>query len=413
MTETERRGGLARLRQRVHVILDGGGNERLTRIVHGALVCLVVLSVGAVILESDPDFSIDNASLFIAIEYIAVGAFTVEYALRVWCAPEHPPYGHMSAFAARRAFMLSGPAIVDLLAILPFYLSFVVPPNLRVLIFLRLLRFFKLARYSPGMRSLLAVIDAERKALFAWLIILSGAVLFTSAAMHVAEHEAQPEKFGSIPDAMWWSIVTITTVGYGDVTPVTLAGRLIAALTMVTGFVMLGLPVGILATAFAEEIHRREFVVTWSMVASVPLFKSLDASAIAEIMSCLRAHSAPSGTLIVRKGENAHSMYFIASGEVEIDLPQAPVRLGQGQFFGEVALLRKTRRSANVRATEPTKLLVLDAFDLQMLTQRNPDVGRGIEEIAASRVEFAPKGGQGDIIAAELVERDTTPPDAA
>jgi len=97
--------------------------------------------------------------------------------------------------------------------------------------------------------------------------------------------------------------------------------RNIAAIAMVMGFVMLGLPVGIVATAFAEEIHRREFVVTWSMVASVPLFASLDASSIAEIMRFLRAQEVPAGTMIVRRGEPAHSMYFIAAGEVEIELP--------------------------------------------------------------------------------------------
>lgn len=409
MTHPQRRRSLKNLRRRVHVVLDGGGNERPARIVHSALVCLVALSIGSVVLETDADFSRDYSPLFHAIEYAAVGAFTIEYCLRIWCAPEHPPFHTMSASAARRAFIVSGAAIVDLLTILPVYLSFVVAQDLRVLIFLRLLRFFKLARYSPGMRSLLAVLKAERTALVASAIILFGCVLFSAAAIHIAEHEVQPKNFGSIPLAMWWAIVTLTTLGYGDVVPVTLAGRLIASITMVMGYMMLGLPVGIMATAFAEEIHRREFVVTWSMVASVPLFKSLDASTIAEIMTCLRAQSAPAGALVVRKGETAHSMYFIASGEVEIDLPHAPVRLGQGQFFGEMALLRKTLRSANVRAIEPTKLLVLDALDLQMLTQRNPDVGRRIEEIAASRVDFAPKTGQGDIIAAELIARDTQP----
>ncbi len=158
--------------------------------------------------------------------------------------------------------------------------------------------------------------EAERKALAATAILLFGAVLFSASAIHIAERDAQPENFGSIPAAMWWAIVTITTVGYGDVTPVTLAGRMIASVTMVMGYVMLGLPVGIVATAFAEEIHRREFVVTWSMVASVPLFRTLDATAIAEIMRYLSAQSVPAGTLIVRRGDMAQSMYFIAEGEV-------------------------------------------------------------------------------------------------
>ena len=276
--------------------------------------------------------------------------------------------------------------------------------------FLRLLRFFKLARYSAGMRTIIAVLEAEKRALLASSIILFGCVLFSATAMHLAEHDVQPEKFGSIPDAMWWAIVTITTLGYGDVTPVTLVGRLIASVTMVTGYVMLGLPVGIVATAFSEEIHRREFVVTWSMLSRVPLFHGLDANSIAEIMRYLRAQSFPSGALIARRGEIAHSMYFIAEGEVEISLPDQDMRLGEGQFFGEVALLRNTLRSSNVRSTEPTKLLVLDAYDLRMIMSRNPKIGHMIESVAAGRAEFSAKERRGDIIAAEL---KPAPPEAS
>ena len=408
MTREERRTGLRLWRRRVHAVLDGGRRDRLSNYLHRILISLVALSVGAVILESVPDYSYEYEHIFHAIEYLAVGAFTLEYVLRLWCAPEYTPYADMTPLAARIAFMRSGSAIIDLITFLPAYLSFFFAADLRILLFLRLLRFFKLARYSPGIRSIVAVMEAERKALVASSIILVGGVLFSAAAMHVAEHEAQPENFGSIPSAMWWAIVTITTVGYGDVTPITLAGRLIAAVTMVMGYVMLGLPVGIVATAFAEEIHRREFVVTWSMVASVPLFRSLDAPSIAEIMRYLRAQSVPAGTLIVRRGETAHSMYFIADGEVEIELPSNNVKLGVGQFFGEIAVLHKTLRTANVRAVESTKLLILDAYDLQLLTVRNPDIGEAIRKIADSRSDLAPRERQGDIIESEL--REPTPP---
>jgi len=207
---------------------------------------------------------------------------------------------------------------------------------------------------------------------------------------------------GDIRAAMWWAIVTITTVGYGDVVPITLAGRMVASMTMVMGYVMLGLPVGIVATAFAEEIHRRQFVVTWSMVASVPLFRTLDATAIAEIMRYLSAQSVPPGTLIVRRGEPAHSMYFIAEGEVEVELPNEPVRLGVGQFFGEMAILHKTLRTANVRATEPTKMLILDAFDLKALIVRNPQIGDAIASVASTRKEMRPDLREGDIVDSEL-----------
>jgi voltage-gated potassium channel len=410
VSRSDRRGWGRRLRRRVHVVLDAGAHDRTTRTVHRAFVFLVALSVGSVILETVPDYDHEFHHVFLGVEYVAVAVFTVEYLLRLWSAPEHTPYTDRTPTRARLSFIASTSAIIDLLAILPFYLTFFLAADLRVLILLRLLRFFKLARYSAGIRTLFAVMEAERKALLATGILLFGAVLFSATAIHLAEHEAQPESFGSIPAAMWWAIVTITTVGYGDVTPITLAGRVIASITMVTGYVMLGLPVGIVATAFAEEIHRREFVVTWSMVASVPLFRTLHATAIAEIMRYLSAQSVPAGTMIVRRGEMAQSMYFVAEGEVEIELPAEAVRLGVGQFFGEIAILHKTPRTANVRAIEPTKLLILDAYDLQTLIARNPEIGEAIRQVAASRRELSPEAQRGDMIEAEFEQPE--PPDA-
>ena len=128
----------------------------------------------------------------------------------------------------------------------------------------------------------------------------------------------QPDKLGTIPDALWWAIVTIGTIGYGDVVPVTALGKLIATGTIFVGLVMMALPVGIIATGFADEIHRRNFIVTWGMISRVPLFAELDASEISDIMGLLRAQVAEAGEVIVRAGRPAHSMYFIAAGEVEI-----------------------------------------------------------------------------------------------
>jgi len=406
--ERRRRAQLLRLRRRVHFLLDGGSSDRLSLIVHRGLVFLVVLSVSEIVLESVAAIHAQHAALFRFIEYMVAALFTIEYALRLWSAPEHTPYKGMTPWAARLAFARTGSAIIDLLAIAPIYLETLVAADFRILILLRLLRFFKLARYSPGMRSLVNVLEAERKALAASAVILLGLVLIAASAMHLVEHSAQPDKFGSIPDAMWWAVVTLTTVGYGDVVPITLAGRIVAGFTMVTGMMMLALPIGIVATAFAEEIHRREFVVTWAMVARVPLFASLDASEIAEIMHYLRAQTVPANTIIVRRGEPAQSMYFITSGEVVIKHDNGDVHLGEGQFFGEIAVLRKTRRSATVSATQPTKLLVLDAADLHTIMERSPEVGRRIGEVVVQRSEF---NAGGDILPAEIQQSRESNPD--
>lgn len=397
-----RRARIARLRRRVHYILDGGVANRTARLAHAFIIALVVLSVASVVLETVPELQRRYGRVFDVIELLALVGFSIEYALRIWGAPDSAAYFGMTPFRARLAYARTPYAVVDLLTIAPFYLGLFLPADFRVLLLLRLARFFKLARYSPGMRSLAAALQAERKALGASAVIIFGVILVMASAMHIAEHVAQPDKFGSIPESMWWAVVTITTVGYGDVVPITVAGRMIAGFTAFMGFLLLALPVGIVATAFAEEIHRREFVVTWSMIAHVPLFSTLDASEIAEIMHYLRAQTVPADTIVVRRGEEAHCMYFVALGEVQVELPHEKVRLGEGQFFGEIAVLRKTRRTATVRTTVPSKLLALDAGDLGTLMARNPEIGRRIEEAIAAYGNVNELSPRGDMTAAEV-----------
>src|SRR5262249_2708620 len=244
----------------------------------------------------------------------------------------------------------------------------------QILLLFRFVRFLKLGRYSPAIRSLLDALYAERRALVGCFVIMIGAALVVSTLMYILERNVQPDKFGTIPDAMWWPIVTLGPIGLGEVVPVTPLGRVLATVTIFLGLIMVALPVGIVATAFASDIHRREFIVTWGMVARVPLFAGLDAKQVAEIMRLLQSQRIEAGTIIARRGEPAHSMYFVAAGEVEIDLPDRCVRLGTGHFFGEIAVLRKARRSATVRAVTHTSLLVLDARDVDILMDHEPRI---------------------------------------
>jgi voltage-gated potassium channel len=399
------RHGSRALRHRLYEILEHGSvGDRAGRLVSWLIVLLIVINLIAVALESVPEFEARYAASFLAIELFSLLVFTIEYGLRMWVAVEHTPSLQAAAWKARLKYATSPLGLIDLFAVLPFWLTLALPAELKILLVLRIVRFLKLARYSPGMRSLLDVLYAERRTLFGCLVILIGATLLAAAAMHLVEHHVQPEKFGTIPDAMWWAIVTLGTIGYGDVVPVTPLGRVIGAATIFAGLIMVALPVGIVATAFANEIHRRDFVVTLGMVSRVPLFAELNAAEIADIMRLLRAQRVEAGEVLARRGESAHSMYFVAAGEVEIELKHQRVRLGGGHFFGEIATLRRTRRSATITAVTRASLLVLDAHDLHALMERDQRIAQRIREVARSRLGREVLTSKGDLIAEELRE---------
>ena len=395
----------ADLRRRAYELLDHGPmGERRSRVVSRLIILLIVINLVSAALETVPALEAQYGRWFTAIEWISLVLFSLEYAVRVWVAVEHAPDRHLSHMRARLKFARSAAGIVDLLAVLPFWLGLIVSADLRFLLVFRIVRFLKLARYSPAMRSLIDVLYNERRALFGCVVILIGTTLVTATMMYLAERHVQPDKLGTVPDAMWWAIVTLGTIGYGDVVPVTAAGKAIAAVTIFCGLVMVALPVGIIATAFSEMIHRRDFVVTWSMIAKVPLFAELEAGDIADIMKLLRAQTVEPGAVIARRGDPAHSMYFIAAGEVAIALKDSTVRLGAGHFFGEVAVLRRARRSATATALTRVNLLVLDGHDLHALMTREPRVAARMREMIRQRVGGELVSERGDIVTEEIEE---------
>jgi voltage-gated potassium channel len=364
------------------------------------IVAIVVLDVLAMIFASVPELDARLGSLFKVVEVAAVVAFALEYMARIWSVAGHSLHARTPA-RARLEYVISGLGIIDLMAFLPAAIAMTVGDRSTLVLF-GMLPFLKLVRYSPALRSLLSALYGERRTLLGCLVIFTGVALLFASLLYAVEHRVQPDKFGTIPQALWWAVVTLGTVGYGDVVPITPLGKAVAVFTVIGSFVMIALPVAIIATAFADEVRRRDFIVTWGILARVPLFSHLGASEIADIMRLLRARTIETGEVLVRRGDPATSMYFITTGEVEIDLPNQRVRLTDGTFFGEIALLKRTNRSGTVTATRKTRLLALDAQDFHALIARVPALAAHVKETAEARLADTAEAQRGDIAPAEI-----------
>lgn len=249
------------IRAKVAQCLDPGEtSSKFARSVDVFLIILIGLNVLAIILESEVDFEARFKTILFRFEVFSILVFTAEYLLRVWsCVERHELFGR-DATQGRLRYMLTPMALVDLIAILPFYFAFFIPIDLRFLRVMRLLRVFKLTRYSRAMKVLLSVLKEEANSLVAAFFILFVLLILASSGIYLIEHDVQPDSFGSIPSSMWWAMSTLTTVGYGDVTPITTGGRFFGGCITLVGMGMVALPAGILASAFSNQLHRRREV---------------------------------------------------------------------------------------------------------------------------------------------------------
>lgn len=230
--------------------------DTASRVFDVFIFALIAGNVLAVILETVGDLHERYADWFALFELVSVAIFSVEYVLRLWSATVVP--GYSRPFLGRLRYATTPMLLVDLVAIAPFYLSFILPLDLRFVRVLRLLRLAKLTRHSSALHLLGNVLRAKRSELVLAYFVLFLALIFTSSAMYFIEHDAQPDAFSSIPESMWWGVVTLGTVGYGDIVPETPLGKAAGGVFILLGIAAYALPVAVLASGFTEELQKRK-----------------------------------------------------------------------------------------------------------------------------------------------------------
>jgi len=379
--------GRSTLRYRLYEILEVGAvDDAISTVVDRLMIVLIVANVVAVVLGTVPNIAMHYAGALAIFEAASITIFSVEYIIRLWISVERSHVAGQGGLRSRLAYIVTPMALIDLAAILPFFLAFIVP-DLRILRIIRLLRLFKLVRYSPALVTLGRVFRNERRALAATIVVILSLVVIAGSIIYYLERVAQPEVFGHIPQAMWWAIATLTTVGYGDIVPVTDFGRLFGGIVMLFGLGMYALPIGIIASGFANEIGQRDFAITWHALARVPIFSHLDAEAIADIVDLLKARIVLPGQMIARIGDPAEDMFFILSGEVDIQTRTGKFKLGPGEYFGEIALLTGAKRFGTVRAHSRCHLMSLSQADFNHLMLGNAQIRTAILDVIRSRID--------------------------
>ncbi|PCH95237.1 MAG: hypothetical protein COB83_09205 [Gammaproteobacteria bacterium] len=246
------------LRAKTYQLLESETGSSVTaKIITWLLILLIISNVVAVILASEQAYFLPYKNAFILFELISLSLFCIEYLLRVWGCVEAKKYQELSKFDARFKYVLTPLAVIDLIAVLPFIIAMFFAIDLRTLRLIRVLRLLKLTHYFKGFNIFITVIAKEAKSITAAMMVMVFLIIIAASLMHSVEGDVQPEVFGSIIHSFWWAVVTMTTVGYGDVVPTTTTGKIISTFIMLIGVGLVALPAGMLAARFGEELRER------------------------------------------------------------------------------------------------------------------------------------------------------------
>jgi voltage-gated potassium channel len=248
-------------RRMMEVLIKGDDQDATSRACDIFLSALILLNLAAVCLESVESINREYNSALVAFEWFSVSIFLTEYLLRIWSIAADNRNPAKTSLGRRARYIFSFTGLIDLAAILPSILPLIMGGvDLRWLRVLRLVRLLKISHYSSALEDLFSAVYEERRSFAAALYLMAIALFLSSSMMYLAEYEVQPEHFRSIPQTMWWSLITLTTVGYGDVFPITPMGKVIGAFTALMGVCTVALLTGIVASAFSNQMARREAI---------------------------------------------------------------------------------------------------------------------------------------------------------
>ena len=365
-------------------IFDENAVSRLSWAYRMIEAAAVIVGVGVMILGTEPTLPAYWDHICLATDIFVLGFFMLDWIARLWIMPLRvegdPPFP-----GCAWRWLTSRASIIGLLCFVPMGFAEFVDRTSTGAPILAILWVARFAHYSKGIDMLVAVFVREEQAMAAVMLLFFSVLLTGGVLEFLAEHGNDPNQFTSVGQTLWWGITTLTTTGYGDMIPKTALGRLIGGGMMISGLIVFGLLAGVLATGFAAEMRRRDFLRNWDLVAQVPLFHDVGAGTIADLANLLRPRELPARSIVAKRGSAGDCMFFIVSGEVEIQVEPTPVRLGGGEFFGEMALVTGATRNATVVTTEATRLLVLDIADFRALASAKPELLDVIHQEAERR----------------------------
>ena len=324
---------------------------------------LILLNLGHQVFSSGDIFF--TSTFFDVFYKISMFLFIIELLLRL--------------FIERKLTFLT---IVDTVVLANYYLIGIL--DLRMLRLFRAYSAFSNHEVLLPSNILIKTVYRQRYALLGSQIMVFSVLLIFSTLIHFLEKDVYPEAFGSILSSMWFGITTLTTVGYGDITPTTGFGKLLASLTMFLGIGIFALPVAILASTYYEEIQKRNFLISLETLSNIPLFEQLPVGAIGKINSKLEAVLLSAGKTIINKGDEADAMFLIEFGSVKVEL-EDPIILGPGDFFGERGLLKNEPRNASITSVEEVKLLKLKKEDLKALMKEHAQLFEQLTAVSEIR----------------------------